>query len=123
MSDNIELLTGGADKTIKIWSFEIDTQLQLVESERQEVDDEVTDVKFSPDGKLVCYSLLNNQIKVLYRDTLREFLSLYGHHLPVLSFDISSDSTLLVSASADKNVKLWGLDYGDCHKSIFAFDD
>lgn len=70
------------------------------------------------------------------------FLSLYGHKLPVLSIDISSvsyhchwliqqpprvshiqDSTLLVSCSADKNIRIWGLDFGDCHKSIFAHDD
>lgn len=40
-----------------------------------------------------------------------------------MSIDISSDSTLLVSASADKNVKVWGLDFGDCHKSMFAHQD
>ena len=51
------------------------------------------------------------------------FLSLYGHKLPVLCLDISSDSELLVSGSADRNVKIWGLDFGDCHKSIFAHDD
>ena len=51
------------------------------------------------------------------------FLSLYGHKLPVLCLDISSDSKLLVSGSADRNVKIWGLDFGDCHKSIFAHDD
>ena len=33
------------------------------------------------------------------------------------------DSTLLVSSSADKNIRIWGLDFGDCHKSIFAHDD
>ena len=37
--------------------------------------------------------------------------------------DISSDSSLIVTGSADKNVKLWGLDFGDCHKSMFAHDD
>lgn len=37
--------------------------------------------------------------------------------------DISSDSTLIVTGSADRNVKLWGMDFGDCHKSIFAHDD
>lgn len=47
----------------------------------------------------------------------------YGHRLPALCMDISSDSTLLVSGSADKNVKIWGLDFGDCHKSFFAHDD
>jgi U3 small nucleolar RNA-associated protein 12 len=30
---------------------------------------------------------------------------------------------LIVTGSADKNVKIWGLDFGDCHKSIFAHDD
>ena len=56
-------------------------------------------------------------------DTLKFFLSLYGHKLPVLSMDISSDSTLLISGSADKNIKIWGLDFGDCHRSIFAHSD
>lgn len=34
--------------------------------------------------------------------------------------DITTDEALIVTASADKNVKIWGLDFGDCHKSIFA---
>jgi WD40 repeat protein len=37
--------------------------------------------------------------------------------------DISHDSRLIVTCSADKNVKIWGLDFGDCHKSIFAHDE
>lgn len=37
--------------------------------------------------------------------------------------DISSDSTLIATGSADRNVKIWGMDFGDCHKSIFAHDD
>ena len=37
--------------------------------------------------------------------------------------DISGDSKLIVTCSADKNVKIWGLDFGDCHRSIFAHDD
>ena len=43
--------------------------------------------------------------------------------LPVLSMDISADSKLIVTCSADKNVKIWGLDFGDCHRSLFAHDD
>lgn len=37
--------------------------------------------------------------------------------------DISYDSTIICTGSADRNVKIWGLDFGDCHKSIFAHDD
>jgi WD40 repeat protein len=51
------------------------------------------------------------------------YLSLYGHKLPVLCLDISYDSTIIATGSADRNVKLWGMDFGDCHKSIFAHND
>ena len=47
----------------------------------------------------------------------------YGHKLPVMSLDISSDSKMIITGSADKNIKIWGLDFGDCHKSIFAHSD
>ena len=46
------------------------------------------------------------------------FLSLYGHSLPAGSISISSDSTLIISGSADRNVKIWGLDFGDCHRWV-----
>ena len=58
-----------------------------------------------------------------FMDSMKFFLSLYGHKLPVLSMDISSDSSLLISGSADKNIKIWGLDFGDCHRSLFAHAD
>ena len=41
----------------------------------------------------------------------------------MLALDISDDSKLCVTCSADKNVKIWGLDFGDCHRSLFAHDD
>ena len=33
------------------------------------------------------------------------------------------DGALLVSGSSDKNLRIWGLDFGDCHKSIFGHED
>lgn len=56
-------------------------------------------------------------------DTLKFFISLFGHKLPVLCMDFASDGDLIVSGSADKNLKIWGLDFGDCHKSLFAHSD
>jgi U3 small nucleolar RNA-associated protein 12 len=35
--------------------------------------------------------------------------------------DATSDGTLLVTGGADKNVKVWGLEFGDCHRSLFAY--
>ena len=62
-------------------------------------------------------------LQVFFMDTLKFCLSLYGHKLPVLCTDISSDGSLIVSGSADKNMKIWGLDFGDCYKSICAHND
>ena len=68
-------------------------------------------------------ALLDCTIQLLHLDTLKPFLALYGHKLPVLCMDVSSDSLLLVSGGGDKNVRLWGLDFGDCHKSLLAHGD
>ncbi len=51
-------------------------------------------------------ALLDCTVKVFFVDSLKFWLSLYGHKLPVLSMDISSDSALLASGSADKNLKV-----------------
>ncbi len=84
-------------------------------------------IAYSPtkqvDKLLVSIALLDGTVKLLYDDSLRFFLSLYGHKLPVLCLDISDDCALLVSGSADKTIKIWGLDFGDCHRSLFAHDD
>jgi len=85
--------------------------------------DDVLCVRYSPDCKYVAASLLDNTVKIFFEDSLKFYLSLYGHRLPVMTVDFSSDGTLVATGSADKNIKLWGTDFGDCHKSIFAHDD
>ncbi|KAI0069150.1 WD-repeat-containing protein [Artomyces pyxidatus] len=131
--DEQALVTGSADKDIKFWGIEwkpteggqgqSGKHLSLVHTRTLKMTDDVLSVRYSPDGKLLAVALLDSTVKVFYQDTLKFFLSLYGHKLPVLSMDISSDSKLIVTCSADKNVKIWGLDFGDCHKSIFAHDE
>ena len=57
---------------------------------------------------------------MFYADTGKQFLKLYGHKLAITAFDISSDNSVLVSASVDKDIRFWDLDFGHCIKSIFA---
>lgn len=132
--DGKTLVTGSADKSVKFWDFRVESEsvpgsssayskLGLKHLKTLELAEDVLAVCISPDNKLLAVSLLDNTVKVFYFDTLKFFLSLYGHKLPVLSLDIAYDSKLIVTASADKNIKLWGLDFGDCHKSIFAHQD
>lgn len=132
--DGHSMATGSADKTVKFWNFEIVQEeipgtkrtapkLKLAHTRTLKVNDDVLSVCFSPDSRLLAVSTLDNTVKVFFNDTLKLFLNLYGHKLPVLNMSISSDSKLIATCSADKNVRLWGLDFGDCHKAFFAHND
>ena len=122
-----KVVTCSSDKTLKYWNINrnLRTKEEKVLTEFKVINaiDQVTYCMVSPDAKYLIYSMLDNSIRVFYEDTSKFFLNLYGHKLPVLCFDVSSDGTLLISGSADKNVKLWGMDFGDCHKSFFAHQD
>lgn len=130
--DKRGVATGSADHTVKFWEFELVSaddskqkgkRLALSLTRTLKLSEDVLGVVHSCNGRLVAVALLDSTIKVFFNDTLKFFLSLYGHKLPVLAMDISSDSSLLVSSSADKNIRIWGLDFGDCHKAVFAHQD
>uniref|UniRef100_A0A7N6APU6 Small-subunit processome Utp12 domain-containing protein n=1 Tax=Anabas testudineus TaxID=64144 RepID=A0A7N6APU6_ANATE len=128
--DQRGIVTGSADKTVKFWEFELikdqgtgQKRLTVKHTRTLQLEEDVLCVRFSPDQRLLAVSLLDCTVKIFYTDTLKFFLSLYGHKLPVLCLDISHDSTLIATGSADRNVKIWGLDFGDCHRSMFAHDD
>lgn len=125
-NDGKTIITGSSDKKIKYWEIKINTlenKLNLSHIKTLELNESVISIKISPDSKFLSVSLMDNTVKIFFFDTLKFYLSLYGHKLPVLSIDISFDSKMIITCSADKNVRIWGLDFGDCHKSIFAHDD
>lgn len=53
--------------------------LTLAHVKTLKMTDDVLAVKYSPDGRLLAVSLLDSTVKVFYADTLKFFLSLYGH--------------------------------------------
>ena len=132
--DGKSVVTGSADKSAKFWNFEVlqeeipgtkrtTPRLRLIHTRTLKVSDDILSIRYSPDARLLAVALLDNTVKVFFVDSLKLFLNLYGHKLPVLNMDISYDSKLIVTCSADKNVRLWGLDFGDCHKAFFAHQD
>ncbi|KAL5218936.1 hypothetical protein ABZP36_019620 [Zizania latifolia] len=123
-------VTGSADHDVKFWEYQLvqksetdSKQLSVTNVRTLKMNDDVLAVIISPTGKHIAVALLDCTVKVFFMDSLKFFLSLYGHKLPVLCMDISSDGSLIVTGSADKNLKIWGMDFGDCHKSIFAHTD
>ena len=51
----------------------------LVHTRTLKMTDDVLSVRYSPNGKLLAVSLLDSTVKVFYQDSLKFFLSLYGH--------------------------------------------
>lgn len=92
--DGKGLVTGSADKDIKFYDFEVreisnDTEvvgggnktrvLTIAHTKTLKMTDDILAIKYSPDGRLLAVSLLDSTVKVFYADTLKFFLSLYGH--------------------------------------------
>lgn len=121
------IASGGADKSVKFWQFELvvdkaveeedeDGQMRghggkrmsLTHTKTLQLEEDVLCVRFSPDQRLIAVSLLDSTVKIFFADTLKFFLSLYGHKFPVLCMDISYDSTTIITGGADRNIKIWG---------------
>jgi U3 small nucleolar RNA-associated protein 12 len=132
--DGRSVVTGSADKSAKFWRFDIvdeeipgtrrtTQRLKLTQTRQLKLSDDILSLCFSPDQRLLAVATLDNTVKVFFVDSLKLFLTLYGHKLPVLNLSISADSKLISTCSADKNVRIWGLDFGDCHRAFFAHQD
>lgn len=131
----LALLTGSADKSVKFWRIESSVSEDrqsgdipvLVHTRTLQLSDDVVAARFSHSGDpaklFVIVASLDSSIKVFFNDSLKLFLTLYGHKLPALAIDSSDDGLLLVSGGADKTVKIWGLDFGDTHKTLHGHED
>jgi U3 small nucleolar RNA-associated protein 12 len=130
---SVSLVTGSADKTVKFWDIEAqdeDSEASIpmfVHTRTLQMTDDIIAVRYSHaidrSKLLVFVATLDCTIKVFFDDSLKLFLSLYGHKLPVLAIDASDDDVILASSGADKVVKIFGLDFGDTHRTLHGQED
>lgn len=70
--------------------------MTLVHLRTLKMTDDILSVRYSPDNKFLAVALLDSTVKVFYQDTLKFFLSLYGHkvcpfsHVKPLNFSFLS---------------------------------
>lgn len=86
----------------------------------RDVPDTITCSRFSEDGTLFVCSCIDNKVYVFTYPSMELKTCLYGHSLPVRRLDISRDSKLLLTAGADKLIKIWGLEFGECRKTLLG---
>ncbi|TGZ66674.1 hypothetical protein CRM22_005199 [Opisthorchis felineus] len=121
--DKKMIFSGGSDKQIGFYNFDLKISgngtptLCLVEArQHQSVADQITCLGVTPNGRLIIAGLVNFHVDVHFSDSLKRVHSLYGHAGPVTSLDVSADSRLVITGSADKTVRLWELQFGNCQR-------
>ncbi|KAH8582048.1 WD41 repeats containing [Cryptosporidium sp. chipmunk genotype I] len=128
--DNTSFVSVAQDKSLNVYNFGLEEdsnndegQVTIKLSKTLPLLEEGLAIKFTPNGKYLIVSLLDNTVLVLYSDTLKQFLVLYGHSLPVACLDVSHDNTIVATGSADKTIKIWGLDFGNIQRSFHAHNE
>ena len=103
--DGKRLLSGSADKTIKIWDFDTGNKIYtLLENSIP-----VNYFALSPDWQIIATGDANNGIVIWDFNTGKKIRTLKGHSSNVNYVIISSDGKKLASASADHTIKIWDL--------------
>lgn len=102
------------DQTIRLWPLNPDGSLNAETEENSATileghQDRVWQVKFSPDGRQLASTSLDNTIN-LWTSSGTLIDTLKGHDAGTWSIDFSPDGRVLASSSDDTTVRLWRLD-------------
>ena len=98
-----QLLTGGADKLLKLWDAETGTLLRTFEGHSQPI----WTATFSPDGRLIASGSRDNTIILWDAQTGAQLDRLFGHRFRITDLAFGPDGRRLASSSFDNTVLLW----------------
>lgn len=106
--DGETLISGSADKTIKIWNFATGKEIRTIKDHNSFINY----LTITPDGQTLVSASADKTIKLWHLATGKLIRTLKGHSGYVNYLAITPDGQTLASASSDKNIKLWDLSNG-----------
>ncbi len=112
--DGMTIISGSADKTVKVWDARTGTCLHTLTGHAGEV----TSVACFADGMTVVSGAEDKAVKVWDAQSGACRLTLTGHLGYVLGVACSTDGRILVSGSEDNTVNVWLGHTGDCLRTL-----
>ena len=100
------LISGGRDKTIRLW----DLQTGGVTVSFDNLGAEVNALAVTSDGKTLAAGNADNTLRLWQLPNPAPLKTLNGHNAEVTTVNFSPDNKTLASGSSDHNVMLWDLD-------------
>ena len=113
-NEKIIIASGSQDGKIRLWDMETGECLQTLSGHTNWV----TNIAFSPDGKILASCGGDRYIKLWDMTTGKSTYTLQQHQGMLCSLHFSPDGKLLASASNDCSVKIWDADTGICVQTL-----
>jgi len=107
------LATGSEDLTLKLWDVESWENILTI----SDFTDNITDLKFSPDGTWLLISCYDD-VQIRNAKTGQYVKSLKGHTHRVFSVSINNTGDLAATSSEDETIRIWDVKTGDCIKIL-----
>jgi len=108
--DGKYIVSGSADKTIKIWDFEKGEEIRTLRGHQKHV----SSVFVTPDKKHIVSGSFDKTIKIWDFKEGKEIRTLKGHTDMVLSVFVTPDGKYIVSGSGDQDIIIWDFEKGKC---------
>ncbi len=107
-ADGETLISGSADRTIKVWNLSTGKEVRTLTGHTQEI----WSLALSADGETLVSGSYDRTIKVWKLSTGKQVRTLTGHTEGISSVALSVDGETLVSGSEDRKIKVWNLSTG-----------